>query len=173
MIAQVVTSILAAYAFVFLRFPLRRTLFFVVLATVMIPFEITVSVNYITVQNLGWDGNFLGLTVPFLATGFGIFLLRQAFLQIPKELQEAAVIDGYGPIAFLWRIAIPLARPVIAALAVFSLPRRVEPVPVARAALQQQPEHPHRADRARGHRRQQRDGGDRARRRGDLARPRS
>ena len=71
-------------------------------------------------RNLGWDDNFLGLTVPFLATGFGIFLLRQAFLQIPKELQEAAVIDGYGPVAFLWRIAIPLARPVIAALAVFS-----------------------------------------------------
>ena len=119
-VAQVITSILAAYAFAFLRFPLRRTLFFVVLGTVMIPFEITVAVNYITVRNLGWDDNFLGLTVPFLATGFGIFLLRQAFLQIPRELQEAAVIDGYGPLAFLWRIAIPLARPVIAALAVFS-----------------------------------------------------
>jgi sn-glycerol 3-phosphate transport system permease protein len=119
-IAQVVTSVLAGYAFAMLRFPLRRTLFFVVLGTVMIPFEITVAVNYSTVRNLGIEGNFLGLTVPFLATGFGIFLLRQAFLQIPKELHEAAVIDGYGPIAFLWRIAIPLARPVIAALAVFS-----------------------------------------------------
>jgi sn-glycerol 3-phosphate transport system permease protein len=119
-IAQVVTSVLAGYAFAMLRFPLRRTLFFVVLGTVMIPFEITVAVNYNTVRNLGIEANFLGLTVPFLATGFGIFLLRQAFLQIPKELHEAAVIDGYGPIAFLWRIAIPLARPVIAALAVFS-----------------------------------------------------
>jgi sn-glycerol 3-phosphate transport system permease protein len=119
-VAQVVTSILAGYAFAFLRFPLRRTLFLVVLGTVMIPFEITVAVNYNTVRALGWGGDFLGLTVPFLATGFGIFLLRQAFLQIPKELQEAAVIDGYGPVAFLWRIAIPLARPVIAALAVFS-----------------------------------------------------
>jgi sn-glycerol 3-phosphate transport system permease protein len=119
-IAQVVTSVLAGYAFAMLRFPLRRTLFFVVLGTVMIPFEITVAVNYNTVRNLGIEGNFFGLTVPFLATGFGIFLLRQAFLQIPKELHEAAVIDGYGPIAFLWRIAIPLARPVIAALAVFS-----------------------------------------------------
>ena len=119
-VAQVVTSILAGYAFALLRFPLRRTLFFVVLGTVMIPFEITVAVNYDTVRNLGIQGNFLGLTVPFLATGFGIFLMRQAFLQIPKELQEAAIIDGYGPVAFLWRIAIPLARPVIAALAVFS-----------------------------------------------------
>ncbi len=118
--AQVVTSVLAAFAFVFLRFPLRRTLFLLTLGTVMIPFEITVTVNQATVRSLGWEGNFLGLTAPFLATGFGIFLVRQAFLQIPKELREAAVIDGYGPVRFLWRIAIPLARPVIAALAVFS-----------------------------------------------------
>jgi len=119
-VAQLVTSILAAYSFVFLRFPLRRTLFVVVLATVMIPFEVTVTANYNIVRDLGWQGNFLGLTVPFLATGFGIFLMRQAFLQIPRELREAAVIDGYGPMAFLWRIALPLTRPVIAALAVFS-----------------------------------------------------
>jgi sn-glycerol 3-phosphate transport system permease protein len=118
--AQLVTSVLAAYAFVFLRFPLRRTLFLVVLGTIMIPFEITATVNATTVVDLNWEGSFLGLTVPFLATGFGIFLIRQAFLQIPKELREAAVIDGYGPLRFLWRIAIPLARPVIAALAVFS-----------------------------------------------------
>jgi sn-glycerol 3-phosphate transport system permease protein len=118
--AQLVTSVLAAYAFVFLRFPLRRSLFLLILGTVMIPFEVTVAVNTTTVRDLGWDGNFLGLTAPFLATGFGIFLVRQAFLQIPKELREAAVIDGYGPMRFLWRIAVPLARPVIAALAVFS-----------------------------------------------------
>jgi sn-glycerol 3-phosphate transport system permease protein len=118
--AQLVTSVLAAYAFVFLRFPFRRSIFYLVLGTVMIPFEVTVAVNYTTVENLGWEGNFLGLTAPFLATGFGIFLLRQAFLSIPRELKEAAMIDGYGPMRFMWRIAIPLARPVIAALAVFS-----------------------------------------------------
>jgi sn-glycerol 3-phosphate transport system permease protein len=118
--AQLVTSVLAAYAFVFLRFPLRRTLFLVVLGTIMIPFEITVAVNTTTVVDLNWEGTFLGLTAPFLATGFGIFLIRQAFLQIPKDLREAALIDGYGPMRFLWRIAIPLARPVLAALAVFS-----------------------------------------------------
>jgi sn-glycerol 3-phosphate transport system permease protein len=118
--AQLVTSVLAAYAFVFLRFPFRRTLFMLVLATVMIPFEVTVVTNLTTVRSLGWDGSFLGLTVPFFATGFGIFLMRQAFLGIPKELKEASVIDGLGPMKFLWRIAIPLTRPVIAALAVFS-----------------------------------------------------
>jgi sn-glycerol 3-phosphate transport system permease protein len=118
--AQLVTSVLAAYAFVFLRFPLRRTLFMFVLGTVMIPFEVTVVTNLTTIRNLGWDGSFLGLTVPFFATGFGIFLMRQAFLGIPRELREASVIDGLGPMKFLWRIAIPLTRPVIAALAVFS-----------------------------------------------------
>jgi sn-glycerol 3-phosphate transport system permease protein len=117
---QLVTSILAAYAFVFLRFPLRRTLFLIALGTVMIPFEITVAGNYTTITRLGWNSTFLGLTIPFFATGFGIFLLRQAFLSIPKELKEAAVIDGYGPLQFLWRIALPLSRPVVAALAVFS-----------------------------------------------------
>lgn len=119
-VAQLVTSVLAAYAVVFLRFPFRRSIFLLILATVMVPFEVTVAVNDSTVENLNWQGNFLGLTAPFLATGFGIFLLRQAFLSIPRELREAAIIDGYGPMRFLWRIAIPLARPVIAALAVFS-----------------------------------------------------
>lgn len=120
MAAQIVTSVLAAYAFVFIRFPLRRTLFMIVLGTIMIPFEITFVANENLVQHLGWSGTMLGLTAPFFATGFGIFLLRQAFLQIPRELREAATIDGLGPIGFLWRVAIPLARPVIAALAVFS-----------------------------------------------------
>lgn len=118
--AQLVTSVLAAYALVFVRFPLRRTVFVLLLTTVMIPFEITVAVNSTTVRDFGWQGNFLGLTCPFFATGFGIFLMRQAFLSIPKELREAAAMDGYGPLRFLWGIAIPLARPVIAALAVFS-----------------------------------------------------
>lgn len=118
--AQLVTSVLAAYALVFVKIPFQRTIFLVILGTVMIPFEVTVAANYVTVQDLNWNANFLGLTAPFFATGFGIFLLRQAFLSIPRELREAAVIDGYGHLRFLWRIAIPLARPIIAALAVFS-----------------------------------------------------
>lgn len=120
MLAQIVTSVLAAYAFVFLRFPWRRTIFMITLCTLMIPFEVTVVANEDTVQHLGWEGTMLGLVVPFFATGFGIFLLRQAFLQIPKELREAAMIDGYGPLRFLWSVAVPLARPALAALAVFS-----------------------------------------------------
>ncbi len=117
---QLVTSILAAYAFAFLRFPFRRLLFVLFLATLMIPFEVTLVTNFDTISSLGWYNTFLGLTVPFLATGFGTFLLRQAFLQIPRDLQEAAQLDGYGHWRFLVRVAVPLARPSVAALAVFS-----------------------------------------------------
>src|ERR1039458_1109404 len=76
--AQLITSILAAYAFAFLRFPLRRTLFLICLATLMIPFEVTFITNLSTITSLGWFNTYQGLAVPFLATGFGIFLLRQA-----------------------------------------------------------------------------------------------
>jgi len=117
---QLITSILAAYAFAFLEFPFKRTLFVVFLMTLMIPFEVTVATNLSTVSSLGWFNTFPGLTVPFLATGFGTFLLRQAFLQIPTDLKEAAQLDGYGNFRFLWSVAIPLARPAIAALGVFS-----------------------------------------------------
>ena len=117
---QLVTSVFAAYAFAFLRFPLKRTLFVLCLATLMIPFEVTFITNLNTLSSLGWFNTYEGLAVPFLATGFGIFLLRQAFLQIPKDLNEAARLDGYGHWRFMVRVAVPLARPSLAALGVFS-----------------------------------------------------
>ncbi len=119
-IGQLVTAILAGYAFAFLRFPFKRTLFVVFLATLMVPFEITIVTNLQTINTLGWYDTFAALAVPFLATGFGAFLLRQTFLQLPKDLQDAAKLDGYGHLRFLTRVAVPLARPTIAALAVFS-----------------------------------------------------
>jgi sn-glycerol 3-phosphate transport system permease protein len=119
-VGQLTTSILAAYAFAFLRFPLKRTLFVVFLATLMVPFEVTLATNLSTIESLGWFNTFQGLTIPFLAWAFGIFMLRQAFLQIPRDLQEAATLDGFGHWRFMTRVAIPLARPTIAALAVFS-----------------------------------------------------
>ncbi len=119
-VGQVVTSVLAGYAFAFLEFPFKRTLFFVFLMTLMIPFEVTITTNLSTVTSLGWFNTFPGLTVPFLATGFGTFLLRQAFLQIPRDLREAAQLDGYGHFRFLWSVAVPMARPAVAALGVFS-----------------------------------------------------
>ena len=117
---QLITSILAGYAFAFLRFPLKRLIFGLFLTTLMIPFEVTMVTNLVTVSDLGWFNTFQGLAVPFLATGLGAFLMRQAFLQVPPQLREAAALDGYGNLRFLVRVAVPLARPTVAALAVYS-----------------------------------------------------
>ena len=117
---QVATAILAGYAFAFLEFPLKRTLFAVFLATLMVPFEITIVTNITTITDLGWYNSYQGLAVPFLATGFGAFLLRQAFLQVPRDLQDAASLDGYGHWRFMTRVAVPLVRPAVAALTVFA-----------------------------------------------------
>jgi sn-glycerol 3-phosphate transport system permease protein len=119
-VGQVATAILAGYAFAFLEFPLKRTLFLVFLATLMVPFEITIVTNISTINDLGWFNSYQGLAVPFLATGFGAFLMRQAFLQVPRDLQDAASLDGYGHWRFMSRVAVPLARPAVAALSVFA-----------------------------------------------------
>jgi ABC-type glycerol-3-phosphate transport system permease component len=119
-VGQLLTAILAGYAFAFLKFPFKRTLFVVFLATLMIPFEVTVVQNLTTMVDLGLYDTYAGLALPFLATGFGAFLLRQAFLSIPRDLEDAAALDGYGHWRFLWRVAVPLARPAIAALGVFA-----------------------------------------------------
>ncbi len=118
--AQLVTSILAAYAFAFLEFPMKRLLFVVCMATLMLPIEVTLVANSRTIRELGWTNSLQGLTAPFLATALGIFLIRQAFLGIPRDLRDASALDGFGNLKFLWRVAIPLSRPVIAAFTVLS-----------------------------------------------------
>lgn len=119
-LGQMVTSIMAAYAFAFLEFPFRRTLFVVFLSTMMVPFEVTFFTNQATVVSLGWYDSYLALTVPFLATGFGAFLLRQSFLGLPKDLRDAAALDGVGHWKFMTKVVVPLSRPAIAALGLFS-----------------------------------------------------
>jgi sn-glycerol 3-phosphate transport system permease protein len=120
MVGQVLLAILAAYAFAFLQFPGRNLLFIVFLTTMMIPFEVVFFTNYQTIADLGLLNTYGGLVLPFLATGFGAFLLRQAFLTVPRELRDAAALDGHGHWRFLWRVAVPLARPTVAALSVFA-----------------------------------------------------
>ena len=119
-VAQLVTSIFAAYAFAFLEFPFKRVLFVVFLATLMVPFEVTIITNLTTVVDLGLYNTYAGLAIPFLATGFGAFLLRQSFLQLPGDLKDAAALDGYGHLRFLARVVVPLSRPAVAALGVFA-----------------------------------------------------
>lgn len=119
-LAQVVTSILAAYAFAFLRFPGKTFVFVAFLATLLVPLEATLTVNRRTMQSLSWINSYKALTIPFLATAFGIFMIRQVFLTIPKEMHEAASMDGLGRLGFLWQVAVPLSRPTIGALTLFS-----------------------------------------------------
>src|SRR4029453_2181635 len=103
-LGQLLTSVLAAYALSHLRFPAKPGFFFVFLGTLMIPWESTIIPNYLAITSWGWKDTYQGLIVPFLASGFGIFLLRQSFLTIPHELYEAAVIDGCGRTRYLWSI---------------------------------------------------------------------
>ena len=190
-LGQLVTSVLAAYAFAFMRFPLRNFIFMLFLSTLMVPWEASIIPNFQTVQMMGdppagiavaiallvgvsvgttvaallagvfrggrtarWriralavavlvgalvgilagvgalraalDGKILSLdsyqalTIPFLATAFGTFLMRQHFMTIPLELRDAAAIDGYGHVRFLWRVVLPLSKPALGTLAVFA-----------------------------------------------------
>lgn len=119
-VGQLITSALAAYALATLSFPGKAFFFFVFLGTLMIPWEATIVPNYLTVVQLGWKDSYQGLVAPFLASGFGIFLLRQYFLTIPRDLYEAAVIDGCGRLRYLGAILLPLSRPALGTLAVYA-----------------------------------------------------
>ena len=120
-VSHLIMASLAAYAFAFIEFRFKQFFFLVFLSTMMIPWEATIIPNYMTIVNdLRLKDNFIGLTLPYLATAFGTFMLRQFFMSIPRDLYDAAVIDGCGRIRFLLTIAVPLARPALGTLAVFS-----------------------------------------------------
>jgi len=119
-VAQLVTSLLAAYAFAFLEFPLKRVVFVAFMATLMLPIEVTLIPNVLTIRELAWLNSIQGLSAPFLATALGTFLIRQGFLGIPRDLRDAAQLDGFGHLAFLRRVAIPVTRPIIASFAVIA-----------------------------------------------------
>ncbi len=114
-VGQVVTSVLAAYAFAYLWFPFKRLVFVLFMATMLLPLEVTVLPNLATISNWGWRDSYQGLIVPFLATALGTFLIRQAFLGVPSELRDAARLEGWSHWKLLTQLAIPLSRPVIAA----------------------------------------------------------
>jgi sn-glycerol 3-phosphate transport system permease protein len=118
-IGQLITASLAAYAFAMREFKGRTALFILFLSTLMIPFEVTIIPNFQTIQRFGWIDNYLGLFGPFLASAFGTFLLRQFFLTIPKELHDAAEIDGCSSLRFLIQIVVPLARPALGTVGVY------------------------------------------------------
>jgi sn-glycerol 3-phosphate transport system permease protein len=119
-LGQLVTASLAAFAFARLNLPAKNALFMGVIATYMVPWELTLIPNYLTISRLHLLDNYGGLVLPFLAGAFGIFLLRQNFKQIPEEFFDAAKIDGATSLQQLRHVAFPLARPALAALALLT-----------------------------------------------------
>jgi ABC-type glycerol-3-phosphate transport system permease component len=121
-LGQVLTSSLVAFGFARLEFPGQNLFFLVVLATMMLPQEVTMIPTYLIFRSLGWIDTFLPLIVPsFLGGGaFSIFLFRQFFLTLPRELDEAARMDGCSSLGIYWNILMPLCKPIIATLAVFA-----------------------------------------------------
>jgi ABC-type glycerol-3-phosphate transport system permease component len=114
------TSSLAGYALAMPGFGAKPLFFFICLGTLMIPFEATIIPNFLFISSLGWRDSYQGLIVPFLASGFGVFLMRQYFLTIPKDLYEAAQMDGCSRLGYLWRVLLPLSLPALATLAIYS-----------------------------------------------------
>ena len=123
---DLVTSALAAFAFGRMQFPLRNALFTLYLASMMIPHQMTIIPAFLLLKNFGDISPALGLdsyfalVAPFAASAFGVFMLRQSFMQIPNELEDAAVLDGCGRLGFLVRMVLPLSRPALATLALFA-----------------------------------------------------
>jgi multiple sugar transport system permease protein len=153
-IGQVLVSAMAAYAFARMQWRGRNVVFTLYLATMMIPAVVLVIPQFILVRSLGWINTYAGLIVPTLFSAFGTFLLRQSFLGLPNEFEEAAFVDGANRFTIFWRIILPLSKPALATLAVFSFmgswnaylwplfaARRAEvmTLPVALAALQSSP----------------------------------
>jgi multiple sugar transport system permease protein len=119
-VLQVVTSALAAYAFARLRFRGRDLLFYIYLGTLIIPPQVTVIPQFLIVRELGWVDTYAGLIIPQAFPAFGVFLLRQFFMGIPFELEEAARIDGANRFQSFMRIILPLSGPALASLAIFA-----------------------------------------------------
>lgn len=121
LIAQFTLCTLAAFAFARIAFWGRRVLFGLILIQLMVAPDILLLENYRAVKMLGLMDTLPGIALPYLASAFGIFLLRQTFLTIPKELEEAARIEGCGPLGILWRVYVPIARPVYVAYGLVSV----------------------------------------------------
>lgn len=114
------TSIFAAYAFARLSFKGRDVVFLLYLVTLMVPQEVMIVPMFILMQQFDWVNSYQALILPWAFSAFGTFLLRQFFLNIPRELEEAALVDGANRLRILWQVIVPIARPAVAVLAVFT-----------------------------------------------------
>jgi len=119
--AQLVLVTLAAYAFARFEFRGRNVLFALVLVQLMVMPDVLIVENYRTMTALGLKDTLLAIGLPYMASAFGIFLLRQTFKTVPRELEEAARVEGCGPLEILWKVYVPLARPTYLAYALVSV----------------------------------------------------
>jgi multiple sugar transport system permease protein len=120
-VGQLLLGAMAGYAFARMRFPGRDAIFAVVLAILMVPPQVFLISQYQIVQGLGWLDTVAGIVAPGIFTAFSAFLMRQFFLGLPEELEEAARLDGANPFQVFWRVMLPLARPGLSALAVIGV----------------------------------------------------
>jgi multiple sugar transport system permease protein len=118
-VLQVATSALAAYVFSRMPFKGRSLVFGLYLATLMIPFQVLIVPLFAQMKALGLINTYLGALLPTIASAFGVFLIRQAMNSVPAQLDEAATLDGAGPVRIFWQIVLPLVRPALATMAVF------------------------------------------------------
>jgi sn-glycerol 3-phosphate transport system permease protein len=118
---EVVNALLTAYALVFMRFPGKNLIFIIMLAALMVPIHVTILPNYLTIASLGWVNTYQGIILPGASVAFGAFLLRQHFLSLPRELPEAARLDGAGHLQTLWYVILPISRPMLVTVTLVSL----------------------------------------------------
>ena len=120
-VVKVSLGVLSAYAFAFLRFPGRNALFLLVIAALMVPDQITIISNYALIAQLGWQNTFQGIIVPLAGVAFGCFLMRNHFMSLPKEIMEAAKMDGTGFFRTLFRVVLPMSWPTLSAFALITI----------------------------------------------------
>ena len=115
-IGKIAISIIASFAIVYFRFPLRNFFFWMIFVTLMLPIEVRIIPTFKVAADLGMLDSYVGLTLPLIASATATFLFRQFFLTIPEELAEAARMDGAGPMRFFWDVVLPLSKTSMAAL---------------------------------------------------------
>ena len=118
---EVVNAVLTAYALVFLRFPGKNLIFIAMLAALMVPIHVTILPNFLTIASLGWVNTYQGIILPGASVAFGAFLLRQHFLTLPREISEAARLDGASHLQTLWYVILPISRPMLVTVALVSV----------------------------------------------------
>ncbi|HXF63625.1 MAG TPA: carbohydrate ABC transporter permease [Caldilineaceae bacterium] len=118
---EIFFAVTSAYAFAFLRFPKKQWLFLLLLAALMVPNQVTILPNYLTVAALGWINTYQGIIVPGASVAYGTFLLRQYYWTLPTEVLDAAKVDGAGHLRTLWSVVVPLAKPAIISFGLLSV----------------------------------------------------